>query len=253
MEKAYLATVGQEWLDKTPNLQVGHAASFDANPAGWEETRQNAFDIANDEQRTLAEGISAAQELNEAFLEDGGQRLVFEKDAEGSTNLKYKQIWSDQEIEDKRKKDDEGLAEVFGMGLIAGQEEHTETEDLVKFLTDLYRSEMGEEPDAVDLGRAWFILLSNDDDEENGIDPETIKTFRALNEKHMATLPDDEEETSDQDGIENSDEVEGIEQEEEQQQVRSERVTNFCANCGNQFSEQDSFCSRCGEKRALGS
>ena len=198
MRNAYLAVFGANQTEEMADAIEGHEAAYDADPETWEETRRTALKGASSDALTLAEGIAAAEGLNKSLLEDGGHRLEFTKLSDGSTGLAYKQTWSDEDIEKKKKEDNEAIVSGIGQGLLKDVESSNEAREFVEFLSDLYRAEINEEPDASALGRVWLALFSagieKDEPEtepETEIDPEILKTFKRLNDAHQATMPSD--------------------------------------------------------------
>lgn len=196
MRNAYLAVFGANQTEEMADAIEGHETTYDADPETWEETRRIALKGASSDALTLAEGIAAAEALNKSLLEDGGHRLEFTKLPDGSTRLAYKQTWSDEDIEKKKREDNEAIVSGIGQGLLDDSELSEEARELVEFLSDLYRAELNEEPDASALGRIWlaFFTMGIEKDEpesEPELDPEILQTFKRLNEAHLATKPSD--------------------------------------------------------------
>ena len=198
MRNAYLAVFGPDQTKEMADAIEGHETAYDGNPTAWEKNRRLALDAASSDALTLAEGIAAAEGLNKEWIEGGGHRLEFTKLSDGSTGLVRKKIWSDETIEEKKKEDDEALTSGIGQGLLDDSESSEEARELVEFLSDLYRAELNEEPDASALGKIWLACFTMSTEKaepepepEPEIDPEILQTFKRLNEAHLATMPSD--------------------------------------------------------------
>ena len=102
MRNAHLAVFGGDSAEEMAAGIEGHATSYDADPKTWEEIRRQVHEGAGSDALLLSEGIAAAEGLNKGFMEDGGHRLEFTRQSDGTMALAYKQIWSDDEIEAKK-------------------------------------------------------------------------------------------------------------------------------------------------------
>lgn len=202
MRNAYLAVFGPDQTEEMADAIEGHETAYDGNPTAWEKNRRLALDAASSDALTLAEGIAAAEGLNKELIEGGGHRLEFTKLSDGSTGLAYKQIWSDEAVEEKKKEAGEALTSGIGQGLLDDSESSEQARELVEFLSDLYRAELNEEPDASALGKIWLACFTMsiekaeaeaepEPEPELELDPEILQTFKRLNEAHLATKPSD--------------------------------------------------------------
>lgn len=185
MRKAWLAVFGPEQTGKMADAIKQHETAYDEHPETWEKTRRATADAADSGALTLAEGIAAAEKLNESFIEDGGHRLEFAKLSDGSVGIKYNQIWSDEEIKEKKRRGSEAL--ISGMGESLINDSSSESQALVAFLSEVYRANANEEPNAAAIGRTFFACLAARDEEP---DSALIQTFQELYDAHAATLDD---------------------------------------------------------------
>jgi len=62
-----------------------HAVAFDNDPEAWERYRLDILKGATPDQITLAEGIVAAERLNDEMLEITGERWEFTKFSDGTS------------------------------------------------------------------------------------------------------------------------------------------------------------------------
>lgn len=187
MHHAYLAVMGPEETERMAEAIAEHAATYDSDPATWERLRQEAADSAGPETEnlvTIAKGLAAMDSLNKEFLEDGGHKLELTRQTDGNLGIAYKKIWSDEEIEEKKKQDGEAIVSGIGEGLLSDSSE--EARELVAFLSDAYRANTREEPDSASaIGRAWLACLEIKNEEP---DSELAQEFGRLNEAHQTRL-----------------------------------------------------------------
>jgi hypothetical protein len=183
LRNAWLAVCGAEQTEKMANAIEKHRCSYDNDPDAWEKTRCEAAEQADDLARTLAEGIVAAQHLNKEILESGGHRIEFTKSSDGSVQTIYKQIWSDEEIEAKKKKDGEAIASGIGNGLLSNSSQEAKT--LVKFLSEVYLANTDEELDARAIGRTWLAFFSTRNEQPN---LPLVHEFERLNDAYSAII-----------------------------------------------------------------
>lgn len=188
MRLAYVAVFGTDMAEQSAAAIRSHAEAYDSSPTTWEELRQEALNQASPEALELAKGIAAAESLNKDLLESGGHRLEFTRMQDGSTQVVYNQIWTDAAVEEKRREGGEAIANAIGENLM--EADSVEAGELVRFLTEIYRSEIGEEPMTSDLGRVWLSLSAPD--EEIRLTPE-VREFRKLNAAYSATQSETDE------------------------------------------------------------
>jgi len=189
MRHAYLAVLGSEEAERigTAEAITNHAAAYDRDPATWERTRQEAARSAGSETEsfvTIAKGLAAMDSFNKEFLEGGGHKLELTREVDGNLGIAYKKIWSDEEIEEKKKQDGEAIVSGVGEGLLSDSSD--EAVELVAFLADAYRVNTGEERDSASaIGRAWLACLEIKNEEP---DSEFAQEFQRLNEAYQARL-----------------------------------------------------------------
>lgn len=192
MRYAYMTVKGPEETERMAEAIRKHAISYDRDPARWEQTRQEAARSAGPETEefvTIAKGFAAMDFLNKDLLEEGGHKLELARQPDGSLGVAYKKIWSDEAIEEKKKQDSEAIVSGIGKGLLNDSSE--EARKLVKFLSELYKANTGEEPDSASaIGRAWLACFEIRNDE---LESELAKQFERLNRAHQETLPEPDE------------------------------------------------------------
>ena len=194
MRYAYLAVFGSEEAERMGMTEViaKHAAACDSNPAAWERNRQEATRSAGPETEefvTIAKGLAAMGSLNKDFLEAGGHKLELAKHSDGGLGIAYKKIWSDEEIEEKKKHDNEAIVTGIGKGLL--NDSSKEARALVAFLADVYKANTGEETvSATAIGRAWLACFEIKNEEPES---ELVREFERLNGAHQAILESTED------------------------------------------------------------
>ena len=146
MRYAYLAVFGLEETERMAETIAKHAAAYDSNPAAWEQNRQKVIRLTSpdiEEFVTIANVHAAMDSLNKDFLEAGGHKLELTTQSDGDLGIAYKKIWSDEEIEAKKKQYNEAFVSGIGKGLLNDSSE--EASALVAFLSDLYKANTGDE------------------------------------------------------------------------------------------------------------
>lgn len=127
--------------------------------------------------------------FNKEFLKDSGYRFEVAKQADGTAQLAYKQIWSDEDI--LKRKEELGEAVLNQVGNNLFQDESPEAKALLAFLAAGYKANMDRDVEtAKDIGVMWFTcieLLNKDPDSE------MAKAFDALNDAWAETKPNDDE------------------------------------------------------------
>ena len=72
-------------------------------------------------ERIVAKSLEAMERLNKDLFEEGGHRLEMVKQSDGTTQLVYRQIWSDEEIQRKKEEDGEAIVNAIGQNLLKSQ------------------------------------------------------------------------------------------------------------------------------------
>ena len=194
MRYAYLAVFGPEEAERMGMVEAiaKHAAAYDSNPAAWEQNRQQAILSASSETEefvTIAKGLAAMDSLNKDILESGGHKLELARQSDGSLDIAYKKIWSDEAIEEKKQQDNEAIVSGIGKGLLNDTSE--EARALVAFLADIYKANTGEEAiSASAIGRAWLACFTMKNEYP---DSDPTQEFERLNEAHQANLESTED------------------------------------------------------------
>jgi hypothetical protein len=137
-----------------------------------------AFEMAC--QRYRDEAMADASQIIASFNEDlekSGHKIEPVKRADGTYQVLFKKIWSDEEIERKDREFGGRLLNVIGKNLL--EDQSPEAKQLRKFLGVVYQTNAGasvETPKQV--GIAWLACLEAQDKDP---DSEVAKTFRVLN------------------------------------------------------------------------
>jgi hypothetical protein len=121
--------------------------------------------------------------LNKDFLEQTGHRLEPVEQADGSLNVQHKKIWSDEQIEQKKREDNDAILNAVGKNI--SNDESVEARRLLAFLSNVYAANADKEiKTARDIGLAWLPCLKLEDQAPNS---ELAKTFKGLNDAWDAT------------------------------------------------------------------
>jgi hypothetical protein len=185
MRYASIAVLGPEQAEGMGDAIAKHAAAYDGDPSSWEENRQTAIQATGPETAnfvTIAQGLAAMDRLNKDTLEAGGHRLEYTRRSDGSLGLVQKKIWSDEAIEEQKKRNSETVAAAVGNDFLG--DPSPEARSLVAFLAEAYETNTGlKAASASAIGRAWFACLSIKDER-----PESAfaRKFDRLNEEHKA-------------------------------------------------------------------
>jgi hypothetical protein len=126
-----------------------------------------------------------ADGLNKYLVTSSGFRAKPLKGADGRTELKLDQVWTDKQIEDNKGAAAEAVARGIGEGLL--QTQTPEAAQLVAFLKARFRETHGKEPEsAFELGFAWLDCLAH---RSENPDAERAQRFTVLNDAHSAAKP----------------------------------------------------------------
>jgi len=148
LRRAVQAVFGNEGKADHEEWVKGHVENF----RKWEEERRfqkaeklmrngllhtaygNAFTATCNlvQAEALAEVEKGIEWMNKDFLEEGGHRLEAAKQTDGTTQVMYKQIWSDEEIQRKKKEDGEAILNAIGNNLL--KDKSKEAQELITFL-----------------------------------------------------------------------------------------------------------------------
>jgi hypothetical protein len=121
--------------------------------------------------------------LNKELYEPSGQKLELASQPDGSLGITCKKIWSDEEIENKKKEDSEAVASGIGRGLLSGSSE--EARVLVAFLTEVYETNTGQKAESASaIGRAWLACFAVKNEKPES---DLALRFEKLNDAHQAT------------------------------------------------------------------
>ncbi|MDP2651670.1 MAG: hypothetical protein Q8O94_00860 [bacterium] len=136
-------------------------------------------------ERIIARGIDAMEQLNKD-LEKTGHKLEAVNQPDGTLQLGYKQIWSDEEIKRKERQDSEAVLETIGRNL--SEDQSNEAKQLLAFVSVVCHTNMGKDLETPkDVGTIWFACLEVVD---KNPDSEVARTFKVLNEAWTATRAD---------------------------------------------------------------
>lgn len=129
----------------------------------------------------ITQAQEAAENLNKDLLEEGGHRIEKVMGPDGNVDFAFKKIWSDEEIEQKKKEDGEAILNAIGNNLL--QDQSDEGKELVEFLRIVYRQNTDdadrELKTAQELGQVWTACLTVSIEDPSS---EVTKIFRVLNE-----------------------------------------------------------------------
>lgn len=190
---AYTVVMGQEETNKNEETFLKHQIAYDNDPDTWENLRKESIAISDelDDLITMAKGLTAMDRLNEDILEGGGHRLELVTNEQGETNIAYKQIWTDEEIEKHREETNDAI--LIGLGESLLNSDTPEAKELLGFLVGLYTAAHDKEPEtAKDIGNIFFNCITVCSDEP---DDEVCIEFKEL---YDAYSPEDNESDSEQ-------------------------------------------------------
>jgi hypothetical protein len=166
---AYTVVMGKEEADKNKDTFLKHQIAYENDPDTWENLRKESIaesDEIND-LITIANGLTAMDRLNEDILEGGGHRLELVTNENGETNIAYKQIWTDEEIEKHKKetiekhKKETNEAILIGLGETLLNTDTPEAQALLGFLVSLYSAAHEKEPEsAKDIGNIFLNCIT---------------------------------------------------------------------------------------------
>ena len=193
LRRASRAVFGQEGITEHEEWIQGHVKNFlDWEAKGSLQRAQKmmrtgllltAYGHAFEEacKQVKAEALTQAQEttewLNKDYLEKTGHRLEAVKQPDGTLQLVYKQIWSEEEI--KRKEDEVGETVLNAIGRNLLEDRSNEAELLLAFLSVVYQTNMDKDLETPkDIGVIWFACLEVLDKDPNS---EVAQTFKVLN------------------------------------------------------------------------
>jgi len=138
------------------------------------------MDNQNDDE-ILSNGLQAMENLNKSLFEPAGRKLEAVKQPDGSMQVEYKKIWSDEEIERKKQESAEAILEAVGSTL--QDDTSMQAQLLLAFLKDAYRANADKDLETTkEIGHALLACL-----ETAKHDPTSdfVKTFTILNDAWM--------------------------------------------------------------------
>lgn len=154
----------------------------------------SAFNEAFEKVRAeyIAQAQEAAESLNKGLLEEGGHRIEKVMGPDGNVDFAFKKIWSDEQIEQKKKEDGEAILNAIGNNLL--QDPSDEAKELVEFLRIVYRQNTDDTDKELEtpqeLGQVWTVCLTILSEDPCS---EVAKTFRVLNEAWRPPESDDQQ------------------------------------------------------------
>jgi hypothetical protein len=188
MRYAYVAVRGSEEAERMAAAIGKHAQSYDADPGTWERLRHDSLKLSGpktDDYVTIARGLAAADSLNKDLLEGGGHKIELNRQPDGRLTFAYKQIWTDDEIQRKKKTDAEAITKSIGTNLLG--DSSVEGRRLLQFLIDLHRANPESGPETpIALGHLWFACLNF---AQENPDSDVAKKFTLFNDAHSAKNP----------------------------------------------------------------
>jgi hypothetical protein len=135
----------------------------------------------------ITQGLQAMESLNK-ILENGGHKLEVVKQPDGSHQVIYKQIWSDEEIAKNDQEFGERLFNSMGRKLLDAQS--IEAKLLLLFLKNEYQTNTNMNLEiSKDIGVAWFACQKV---ASKNPDSEFAQMFTELNDAWMKTILDKE-------------------------------------------------------------
>lgn len=201
--RACRAVFGKEGLSAHENWIQGHIKNFKEWEAKGDFLRAQkiqrtglmltaygkAFKAACNAVKAEAIEDFDVEGFNKEFLKDSGYRFEVVKQADGTDQLAYKKIWSDEDILKKKQELGEAILNQVGNNLL--QDESPESKALLAFLSNVYKANMDRDIEtSKDIGVIWFTcieLLNKDPDSE------ITKAFDILNDAWANTRPNDDE------------------------------------------------------------
>lgn len=192
MRYAYIAALGPEQAESMTDAIGKHEQAFDEDPAQWEQVRQTSLRSSNSgtaDLITIAEGLAAMDALNKDLLEEGGHKLEYARNADGSVGIAYKQLWSDEEIAEKKERDRDALTSAVGTKLLDNSSR--EAHELVQFLSERSKDQLGSEASSAEAIGAMFIACSTMQSEYPEL--ELSKEFERLYTAYQATLAESDD------------------------------------------------------------
>ncbi|MBA7659665.1 hypothetical protein ES703_67650 [subsurface metagenome] len=139
-------------------------------------------------EQAIAECQGSLDWLNKDVLR--GHKIEVVRQEDGTPQLEYKQIWSDEKIKKDKRELGEAVYNQVGNNLL--QNDSPEAKELLAFLATVYEANMDKNMEtAKDVGIIWFTCLQLQDKDP---DSEIAELFSELNDAWQATIPDSEEE-----------------------------------------------------------
>jgi len=175
---AYVVVMGKEESNKNTDAFTKHQIAYDNDPVTWENLRKESITESDEINNliTMANGLTAMDRLNEDLLEGGGHRLELVTNEDGETNIAYKQIWTDEEIEKHNEETNNSI--LIGLGESLLKSDSPEAKELLEFLVSLYNAANEKEPEsAKDIGNIFFNCITVCSDEP---DDEICLEFQEL-------------------------------------------------------------------------
>lgn len=148
----------------------------------------DAFDAACNDLRNgaITQLNESTEFLNKRFLEGGGHKLEVIKNTDGTAQVQYNQIWSDEDVQRKKKENSKAILQGIGNSLWA--DNSVEAIALITFLREIYNANADKELETPeDIGTAW--IASNaalDEDPES----ELAKEFEVFNNAWLDSRQD---------------------------------------------------------------
>ena len=135
------------------------------------------MDNQEDSERRAA-GLRAMANLNKSLFEPAGRKLEAVKQPDGSMQVEYKQIWSDEEIAKKNQESSEAILEAVGRTLL--DDTSMQAQLLLAFLQDAYRANADKELETTqEVGHALLASLETAKQDPTS---DFVKTFTILND-----------------------------------------------------------------------
>lgn len=118
------------------------------------------------------------ENLNKSLFEPAGRKLEAIKQPDGSIQVEYKQIWSDEEIARNNQESSEAILETVGRSLL--DDTSMQAQLLLAFLQDAYRANADKKLETTqEVGHALLACLETAKQDPTS---EFMKAFTLLND-----------------------------------------------------------------------
>lgn len=191
MRYAHTAVRGPDSISASINEALSkHAIAFDADPQRWESLRLQSLAGAKgqkyEDQLTVAKGLDAVDSLNNGMFKDIGIQMELAKDANGYPTIVKKDLWTEEERQQKKKEWGEAVVNGIGENLLKSVS--AEAKQLINFLLEVNEATSGGEPKAPgELGHIWLVMFNySNENPKEAISQE----FTVLNERWQKITPD---------------------------------------------------------------